>query len=193
MKYKDLFEYSDEYNRNEIKKNNYDIEPMYDISIIHGKRLSSMFNVDKSVVLIALALMDSKLPEAVRKGNIKEHVELSHAAAKEILDKVDDITDEKRTNILKCIEEHHGRNEYYSLESELVANIDCYKFLSIKGIMTYFSILGRRHNDLEKELTQLEFKMDEKFEHLSLDIAKEELTANYEQFKKHIKDCREDK
>lgn len=190
MTTKELLKYADEFNRDELKKYNYDIEPIYDISIIEGERLSKMYDVDKNVVLISLALMDAKLPEAVRNGTPKEHTKMGIIAATDILNEVTDMSEETKTNILKCIEEHHGSENYYSKESEVVANVDCYKFLSPKGIITYISILGRRLNDFEKEWEQLEKKMDEKYQHLSLEIAKEELTSVYLTFKKYLESCR---
>ncbi len=188
MNYKELKEYADKYNRKEIIINEHDIEPLYDISLVEGKRLSKIYNADIDIVLIALALMDSKLPEAVRLKKPKEHVEMSLKAAKQILDEVYDLDDEKRKNILKCIEEHHGSSKYYSIESEVVANADCCKFLSPKGIMTYASILARRLNDFEKEWEKLEFKMDEKIKYVSLE--KEELMPIYDNFKKYLISCR---
>lgn len=191
MTTKELIKYADKFNREELVKYNYDLEPMYDISISVGKRLSNIYKVNEDVILIALALIDAKLPEAVRLGNPQDHTKMGIEAAEEILGEVTDMPDATKMNILKCIEEHHGREQYYSQESEIVANADCYKFLSPKGIITYISILGRRLNDFEKEIDQLEMKMDEKFEHLSLDIAKEELTDCYLNFKEYLKKCRE--
>lgn len=190
MTTKELISYAESFNRQELEKYNYDVGPLYDISINEGKRLSSILNVDIDIVMIALSLMDAKLPEAVRTNRAKEHTEMGLAAAKIILDQVSDMSEDKKMNILKCIEEHHGKSNYYSKESEVVANVDCYKFLSPKGIITYISILGRRLNDFEKEWDQLEMKMDEKFSHLSLDIAKEELTDCYFNFKEYLKCCR---
>lgn len=191
MTTKELIKYADKFNRDELKKYNYDLEPMYDIAVTEGKRLAKLYNVDEDIVLIALALIDAKLPEAVMLGTPKEHIQMGIEAAKIILSEVIGMSDEIKENILKCIEEHHGKEKYYSKESEIVANADCYKFLSPKGIMTYISILGRRLNDFEKEWDQLEMKMDEKFQHLSLDIAKEELTDCYLNFKEYLKSCRE--
>lgn len=190
MTSKELIEYVDKFNRDELKKYNYDLEPMYDIALVEGKRLANLYHADEDIVLISLALIDAKLPEAVRLGNPKEHTKMGLVAAEEILKMVVDMPENVKTNILKCIEEHHGRDTYYSKESEVVANADCYKFLSPKGIITYISILGRRLNDFEKEWDQLEMKMDEKYAHLSLNIAKEELTDCYINFKKYLNSCR---
>lgn len=191
MTLKELINYADKFNRDELKKYNYDLEPMYEIALKEGKRLAKLYDANEDVVTISLALIDAKLPEAVRLGTPKEHTKMGLSAAKEILDKVTDMSDEMKENILKCIEEHHGSDKYYSIESEVVANADCYKFLSPKGIITYISILGRRLNDFEKEWEQLEMKMDEKYQHLSLDIAKSELNECYLTLKKYLSACRE--
>lgn len=190
MTLKELINYADKFNRDELKKYNYDLEPMYDIALREGKRLAKLYNANEDIVTISLALIDAKLPEAVRLGTPKEHTKMGILAAEEILDKVTDMPEDAKTNILKCIEEHHGKDKYFSIESEVVANADCYKFLSPKGIITYISILGRRLNDFEKEWDQLEMKMDEKFQHISLSIAKEELTDCYMTFKKYLNSCR---
>ncbi len=191
MTTQELIKYADKFNRDELEKYKYDLEPMYDIALKEGKRLAKLYNVNELVVIIAIALSDAKLPEAVRLGTPKEHIRMGLDAATQILNEVTDMSDEMKTNILKCIEEHHGKEVYFSKESEVVANADCYKFLSPKGIITYISILGRRLNDFEKEWDQLEMKMDEKFNHISLAIAKEELTDSYTNFKEYLKDCRE--
>lgn len=188
MKTEELFEYADKYNREEIAKFNYDIEPLYELSLEEGKKLSEQYEVDEIVVLISLALMDSKLPEAVCLGTPKEHVKMSLEATKKILE-LCDIDTERKTNILKCVEEHHGKEKYYSKESEVVANADCYKFLSPKGILMYVSILGRRLNNFEEEWKQLEKKMDEKIKNVSLGKAKDELQPSYENFKKYLQAC----
>lgn len=192
MTLKELINYADQFNRDELNKYNYDLEPMYDIALKEGRRLAKIYDANEDIVLISLALIDAKLPEAVRLGKPKDHTNMALTTTKEILNEVSDISEEDKINILKCIEEHHGSEKYYSIESEVVANADCYKFLSPKGIITYISILGRRLNDFEKEWDQLEMKMDEKFQHISLEIVKSELTECYLQFKKYLKSCRED-
>lgn len=191
MKFCELKEYSKKYSEEELIKYNYDIAPLNELALKEGARLASIYHADEDVVLIALSLMDSKLPEAVRLNSPKKHVEMSIEACKDIFLNVEDLDETKKKNILKCIEEHHGvEKEFYSIESEVVANADCYKFLSPKGIMIYASILGRRLNDFEEEWNQLEKKMDEKIKNLTLDITKEELIDCYSNFKRYIAECR---
>ena len=85
MTSKELIEYVDKFNRDELKKYNYDLEPMYDIALVEGKRLANLYHADEDIVLISLALIDAKLPEAVRLGNPKEHTKMGLVAAEEIL------------------------------------------------------------------------------------------------------------
>jgi len=95
---------------------------------------------------------------------------MSSNATKEMLKDVNWLTEDEKENIIKCVEEHHGAEKFYSIESEVVANADCYKFVSPKGILYYSSMLGRRFHDFKKELDQLEFKLNEKHNTISLDL-----------------------
>lgn len=112
-------------------------------------------------------------------------------ATKELLKEIDILSDEQKENLIKCVEEHHGVDKFYSIESEIVCNADCYKFIHPKGVFDYCSILGRRFNNLSKELEQLEYKMDEKYNAMSLDIVKNELEPYYNSFKKLIAKTKE--
>ena len=97
-------------------------------------------------------MMDLKLPEALSNGNPKQHKLMVIEATENLLKEVNVLNDEQRQNLIKCIEEHHGVDEFYSIESEIVCNSDCYKFIHSKGVFDYCSILGRRFNNLNKEL-----------------------------------------
>lgn len=191
MNIEDLVIRADKFNRDEIKKYNSDIESLHDFALEVGARLAIELGADENIVKIAIALMDSKLPEASSKGIPKQHTSMAVEATKEFLKEVDFLSDEQKQNIVKCVEEHHGVDNFYSVESEIVCNADCYKFLHPKGVFDYCSILGRRHNNLNKELTQLEYKMDEKYGALSLDIVKEELEPYYRSFKELISKTKE--
>ncbi len=51
-------------------------------------------------------------------------------------------------------------------------------------------MLGRRFHNFDKELEQLNFKLNEKHNILSLDFAKEELEPYYEFFQKVINEAK---
>jgi len=102
-----------------------------------------------------------------------------------------DLSEDIKNKILNCIEAHHRGVSFESFEAEICANADCYKFLHPKGVLRYLTILGKKDLDFEDSLNKLEFKMDEKWNILSLDICKKELEPYYKQFKELIKKARE--
>lgn len=189
MNLKDLVKDADVLMRKETDKYNKDIEFLYDIALKIGGVLAKKYNANTDIVKIGIALMDVKLLEAQNIGTPKKHTEMAIDFTTELLEKYD-IDDSIKENIIHCVEEHHGRENYYSIESEICANADCYKFLTPKGIFAYLSLLGRRYHDLDKELKQLEYKMDEKYNAISLDIVKEELEPYYKQVKELLEDAK---
>lgn len=168
------------------------MEFLHDICLNAGIRLAKEYGADENIVRIALAMMDSKLPEASHLGIPKEHVSMSLVATKEMLKDIDFLDDKTKENIIKCVEEHHGVEKFFSIESEVVANADCYKFAHPKGILFYSSMLGRRFHDFNKELDQLEFKLNEKHNTISLPLVKEELESYYELFQNAINEAKKD-
>lgn len=133
--------------------------------------------------------MDLKLLEAQSLGQAKKHTEMAVDATIEML-KDYDIDEEIKKNIINCVKEHHGSSKYYSIESEICANADCYKFLTPKGILAYCSLLGRRYHNLDKEWEQLEYKMDEKYNIISLQTVKDELEQYYRLFKELLENAK---
>lgn len=173
---------ADRFNREEAKKYNPDYGILYEISLNAGIRLAKEYGADENIVRIALAMMDSKLPEASHLGTPKQHISMSSDATKEMLKNIDFLDYKTKENIIKCVEEHHGVDKFFSIESEVVANADCYKFVHPKGVLFYSSMLGRRFHDFDKELEQLEFKLNEKHDVISLPLVKKELESYYEFF-----------
>lgn len=186
MNLEELIIKTDQFNRDEIKKYNPDMEFLHDICLNAGIRLAKEYGADENIVKIALAMMDSKLPEAAHLGVAKEHISMSSEATKEMLKDIDCLNEQEKENIIKCVEQHHGANKFFSVEAEVVANADCYKFVSPQGVLYYSSMLGRRFHDFNKELEQLDFKLNEKHNTISLPLVKEELEQYYVFFQKAI-------
>ncbi len=190
MTLEELVDISYNYNQSELEKNKSEIGILDDLALEQAIILARKYNANETIVKIAMNLMDSKLPEASKEGVVKEHIPRALEVAKYYLDQVTDASDEDKENILACIKEHHGAPKYSSIESEICANADCYKFLSAKGILAYASILARRLNNLEKEWDKLEAKMDEKYSIVSMAEIKSELEPTYITFKEILKDAR---
>jgi len=142
-------------------------------------------NVD--IVKVWTYLMDLKLWEAFIDGRVKEHIKMSLDSTDNFLK---DFKLDKKTHskILNSVEAHHGTIIFNSIESEICANADCYRFLHPTWILEYIRILSNRLNNLWDILKQVEIKMDEKYEILSLNICKEELKPHYNNFKKYIRE-----
>lgn len=190
MEMQDLIKKCDDFNKSEIQKYNPDMKFLYELSLDMGIKLAEIYKADVNIVKIAIAMMDSKLPEASYLKTPKKHIEMSSNATKEILSDIDFLNEDIKENILKCVEEHHGTIKYFSIESEVVANADCYKFVHPKGFLYYSSMLGRRFHNFNKELEQLDFKLNEKHNTISLDIVKEELEPYYQFLQKSINEAK---
>lgn len=190
MNIEELVIKADNFNREEIKKYNPDMQFLYELSLNAGIKLAKEYDADENIVRIALAMMDSKLPEASHLGKPKQHIAMSSDATKEILKDIDFLDENAKENIIKCVEEHHGVEKFFSIESEVVANADCYKFVHPKGVLYYSSMLGRRFHDFNKELEQLDFKLNEKHNTISLPLVKEELEPYYDFFQKSIDEAK---
>ena len=190
MNIEELVEKAESFNKEEIKKYKFDLEFLYNISYDAGIKLAKKYKADENIVRIALAMMDSKLPEAQHLGTQKEHISMSSSATKKLLEEATLLNDKEKENIIKCVEEHHGVEKFYSIESEVVANADCYKFIHPKGVFYYSSMLGRRLHNFSKELEHLDFKLNEKHDTLSLPLAKEELEPYYQFFQKAVNEAR---
>ena len=191
MTLEELIKVSYDYNESELEKNKAEIGVLDDLALEHAVLLAKKYNANETIIRIAMNFMDSKLPEASKEGVPKEHIGRALDVTKEYLEKLVDASDEDKQNIINCVAEHHGADTYSSIEAEICANADCYKFLSARGIMAYASILARRHNDLEDEWTKLESKMDEKYNILSMTEVREELEPIYLMFKDILAAARE--
>jgi|TARA_B100002003_G_scaffold234486_1_gene248449 hypothetical protein len=183
---KEIIEKAREYALKEIELNKSPSIEFFDLANENGRKIAKTFEVDQNIVMLGTILMDLKIGECIKEGKIPEHIDRSSKAAQEFLNQFD-LDEETKNKIVNCIEAHHGTKEYICKEAEICANADCYRFLHPKGVLTYLTILGKRFDNLNECLDQLEKKMEEKHNILSLDLAKEELEPYYQQFKELIK------
>lgn len=161
------------------------ILPLSEIANFTSQLLAKKMKVDKDTVLLGTILSDIKLGECLREGKYAEHVKRSSDAAKIFL--TENNVDIKTIKIIvSCIELHHGTKKYPYKEAEIVANADCYKFLSQKGIMYSMHMYAKRSQNALETVTLLESKMEEKYKIVSIPECKKELEPNYKYFKKII-------
>lgn len=154
----------------------------YTISMEAGIKLSERLGADVDIVRAGVALMDIKLGQSAKEGRQSEHVAMSSDYSKELFEKwgVDD--EVLKATLINCVEAHHGKQPFKSLEAEVVANADCYRFIHPAGVMSFHATVvkrGKNHND---GLKTVKGKLEEKHTILSLSAAKEELLPYYDMF-----------
>jgi hypothetical protein len=138
-----------------------------------GQRIAIKMNANKDIVLLGTLLMDCVIGIAIKENKLSEHVEMCFVKAKEFLDQDPDISTEEKNNVLACVREHHGVSKFYSLESEIVCNSDCYRFASVKGF--YYTIKNFRSMPDTDFIPLIKTKFSEKKSCVTLDIVKQEL------------------
>lgn len=146
-----------------------------------GDYLAKLYQADQDLVKISICFMDLKLQEAKKSGNIKEHVKMAADFAKKFL-KDYDISKEYYDKIINGIECHHGKKSFTCIEAEICLNADCYLFIDPKGVFSYLGLLAKRNMNLQEQMEQLSFKLEEKYRLLTLDEAKKDLEESYQMF-----------
>lgn len=179
---KKLFETLNKLAKEEIEKYGKPSLVHYDISIKNGIKLAKQLNADVELVKCGIALMDIKLGEAATEGKQPQHTQISKEYAEKVLTELK-VDEQTKAVLLNCVAAHHGKVPFETLEAQIVANADCYRFICPQGVFEAFAIYTRSGLDHNKALEMTEMKLDEKFEILSLKSAKEELDPYYYIFK----------
>ena len=179
---KNLFDQINKIALNEIERFGGPSLPHYNLSMIKGEELAKKLKANVDLVKCGVALMDIKLGEAISLGKQAEHVKLSYDYAKKILEenKVDSKT---KQILLNCVEAHHGKVKFQSLEAEICANADCYRFIHPQGVFTFIPTVTRRNKSQNDTIDAVLAKLEEKHNILSLEICKKELEPLYQQIK----------
>lgn len=146
-----------------------------------GQLLAQESKADKKIVLLGTLLMDCMLGPAFKAGKIQEHVNMSATKADELLSWNSEILKEEKTNIIKCIEQHHGTKKFFSLEAEICSNADCYRFASVSGFLG--SLAYGPNLPFDARIKLLNDKADEKWNLITLDSVKKELAPQYQSIK----------
>lgn len=182
----ELVEKAKEFAYSEIEKFGLPTRLHFDISLAKGIEISKALNADERLVTIGVCLMDIKLGEAFAQKKLAEHVKMGVEASNTFL--LDfELDEDEKNKIINCIVAHHGTVPFNSLESEIVANADCYRFIHPKGVIHYIGTLTKRNLELEEISKQAEAKLDEKMAILSLEYCKNELASFYHSFKEIFK------
>ncbi|MFY9822151.1 MAG: hypothetical protein WAM82_12270 [Thermoanaerobaculia bacterium] len=171
-----------DYARSEIEKYGLPTSLHFDLSLEKAQDLAQKLGADPNLVSVGVALMDIKLGEAFQQKRLAEHVQMGVQAAQDFL-KPYGLDVKEIAKVINCIEAHHGAVPHSCLESKIVTNADCYRFIHPAGVLSYIGTLSKRNPDLRAVIEGAEGKLDEKWQLLTIDLCKTELGDVYLYFK----------
>ena len=149
--------------------------------------LAKKLKANEKIVEAGAYLMDCMIGQALKEKRLPDHVKMSKDKTSELLEK-SKLSNKDKENIKHCVSEHHGVDKFYSIESEICCNADCYRFISVKGFS--YAIRYLRDMPFEDLISLLENKVEEKWNVLTLNICKKELEPQYKLIKKMIKELK---
>ncbi len=158
-----------------------------DLATEKGKKLALEIGANIDIVEAGTLLMDCAITQAIAENRLPEHVQMGLEKANELMEKFP-LQKEDKENIRHCILEHHGSNNFYSIESEVCCNADCYRFTSVQGFMN--AVRYTREMDFVDLVKMLNFKVEEKWNAISLNVVKIELTPQHELIKKILENLK---
>ncbi len=175
---KKLLDISEKLLKKEIEKTGLPAIDFHKICLVYGKRLAKVYKVNEDFILACLNFMDVKVGEAFLSNRVKDHVQMSLEAT---LESIKPLNLDKKLikKISGCILNHHGTKKYPSIEAEICANADCFKFLNPKAFIAFIASLGKRGRTLEQILKFAREKIDEKIAVASLPEVKKEAQDYY--------------
>ena len=149
-----------------------------------GQEISKRLKADENLVALGCYLMDIELGRAIHEGRQDDHVKMGVETARSFLGKFN-LPEDYQEKVLNCIAAHHGQAEHTCVESEIVKNADCFKFLDPNAILIpiyYHSDRGSLHDTVNV----LKAKIEEKHDLISLDTCKEEAESDYKIVKQFL-------
>lgn len=184
---KDFLALARKFGYEEVEKTGMPLKLHVDLACQIGKRLAESLGANIEIVEIGTLLMDCMIGQAIKQGKLSEHIQMSTEKADELLAQ-SNLSSKDKENIRHCVLEHHGADKFYSLESEICCNADCYRFTSVKGFS--YAVRYMRDMPFADMVNLLENKVAEKWGLVSLDICRKELLPQHsilESFLKELK------
>jgi hypothetical protein len=176
---------ADEAARKEIEKHGTPYLINYEVSRKKAAELAAKLSANPFVVELGAIFMDFKLGESIKEGKQPEHEKISSDAAAKFLEKYA-VPQNIIFKIKNCIEAHHKKIPFSCIEAEICANADCYRFLSLQGMIGTFMLMGARKSSYEDTIKLCESKFNEKLNILSFGVCKEELEEDIGTIRKFL-------
>jgi len=177
--------------REEIEQYGLPTERHYALSMEKALELADKLNADANLVQAGVALMDIKLGQAAKEGHQPEHVQICKEFAESLLKELE-VQEPYYSKLINCVAAHHGAIPFESIEAEIVANADCYRFIHPRGVMSFHATVVKRGNEYDASLKAVEAKLDEKYGIMSLREVKDDLEGYYTAFKDILTTARDE-
>jgi len=184
---KDFLNQARKFAYDEVERTGMPLKFHVDLACEVGRRLAKELGADANIVEIGTLLMDCQIGQALIEGCLSDHIKMSHDKAEELL-KTTSLSSKNEENIRHCILEHHGADKFYSLESEICCNADCYRFTSVRGFS--YAMRYMREMPFLDLIKLLESKLKEKWGLVSLDICKKELAHQHDLIENFLKELK---
>ena len=181
-----LLKISEKLLNQEIKKTGLPPIENHKVCLLYGERLSKAYKVNKDFISACLNFMDVKIGEAYLKKKLPKHMEMSLEATLKAIKSLK-LNPKMINKISDCVLSHHGVKKYPSIEAEICANADCFKFLHPRGVFAFLVSLGKRGIALNEALNYAEQKMNEKIAIISLPEVKKEAKDYYQALMKLVR------
>lgn len=160
----------------EVARTSMPVKLHVDLSKDIGKNLAKRLGANIKIVEAGTLLMDCMIGQAMIENRLPDHITMSLEKANDFLDR-SELNESEKENIRHCVLEHHGSSKYFSLESEICANADCYRFASINGFI--YALRFLRDMPIQDLITLAKNKANEKWKVISLPSVREELEPQY--------------
>ena len=173
-----LLSTSEQLLQQEIKKTNLPPIENHKICLVYGKKLAQAYKIDLDFIAACLNFMDVKIGQTVQENRRQDHIQMSLDATLKAIRPIN-LDSKTITKIRGCILSHHGADPYPSIEAEICANADCFKFLHPRGLLVFIADLGRRGMKFNELLNFAKEKIEEKMATISLPEVKPEAKEYY--------------
>ncbi|MFZ5391236.1 MAG: hypothetical protein ACOZAJ_03115 [Patescibacteria group bacterium] len=151
-----------------------------ELAVSKGFALAKKHQARPDLVASALYLAHVIFSKVIKGRVQKKHTVLSADYVEPILKKWKVAPSDKEI-IINSIRAHHGKEPTLSLEAEIVKNAECFKFVTVQGILIELHELGKRGLSFAEAINFAEYKMNQKLSYLTFPDCLREARANCRQ------------
>lgn len=185
----ELVKKSQQLMRRQTSKNGSPAWPLTELAVKKGIALAKKYKASPSLVAASLYLAHTVFSKVPKDKIQKNHPVLSSQYVKPYLKKWH-VSLKDQAVIINAIRAHHAKERTRTIEAEVVKNAECFKFVTVSGILLELYDLGKRGLALTEALDFIEYKIEQKMSYLTLKDCKNEAAANLKKINKLLKELK---